>query len=291
MRQLHLRHLQREQGHGLAGLHRDVLGDVADDRGLAHRRPAGHHDQVSVLEAAGEGVQVPEARGGAGDAALAGGEGLELVDLVGEDGADLAEVGGLLLVGDLEQEALCLLDHLRGLAVAVGDRLLDRLGGGVQPAHQRVLLDDRRVVLGAAGSGDLGGEARDHVLAADLLQLAVLGELLGDREDVDRVRVLVQVDDRLEDRAVAVAVEVLGLEANVQQHRLDGGLSDHHRPQHRLLRLQVLRGNDAAGCFRVRQLPLSRAHARVRPRDDHPVSSRPRRRKLGPGGRVLRAGR
>ncbi len=257
-----------------------MLQTMAD---FSHRRPPGEHDQVAVLKAAGDLVEVAEAGGRARDASLAGRQRLELVDLVGEDGADLAEVRGLLLVGDAEQQALGRLDHLEGLAVAVGDRLLDRLRRRIQPPHQRVLLDDRGVVLGAAGRRDLGGEAGDHVLAADLLELAVLLERLGHGQHVDRVGVLVQADDRLVDRAVAVAVEVLGLEANVQQHRLDGGLRDHHRPQHRLLRLQVLRGHDAAGCSGVRQLLLSRAHARVWTGDDHPVSSRPRRRMLGPG--------
>ena len=229
-------------------------------------------------------VEVAEAGGGAGDAGLAGGERLELVDLVGEDGADLAEVGGLLLVGDLEQQALGLLDHLEGSPSRSATDCWIVFAAASSRRISEFCLTIDGVVLGAAGRRDLGGEAGDHVLAAYLLQLAVLLERLGDGEDVDRVGVLVQADDRLEDRAVAVAVEVLGLEANVQQHRLDGGLRDHHRPQHRLLRLEVLRGDDAAGCSGVRQLLLSRAHARVRPRDDHPVSSRPRRRKLGPGG-------
>ena len=81
----------------------------------------------------------------------------------------------LLLVGDLEEQPLGVLDELGGLAVALRDRLLDQLGGRVEAAHQRVLLDDLRVVLGAAGCGDLGGQACDHVAAADLLELAVLG--------------------------------------------------------------------------------------------------------------------
>ena len=38
-----------------------------------------------------------------------------------------SEVHGALLVGDLEEEPLGLLDELGGLAVALGDRLLDPL--------------------------------------------------------------------------------------------------------------------------------------------------------------------
>ena len=94
--------------------------------------------------------------------------------------ADLAEVGGALLVGDLEEQPLGVLDHLARLAVALGDRLLDRLRGRVEAPHQRVLLDDLRVVLGAArrrGPWRRGSRRRP---AADRLELAVLGQLLGD---------------------------------------------------------------------------------------------------------------
>ena len=105
--------------------------------------------------------------GGAGDLGVAAGELLELVDLVVEDVADLAEVVGLLLVRDLEEQPLGVLDQGPRLAVALRDRLLDLLGGALEAPHQRVLLDDLRVVLGAARRGDLGGEAGDDVAAAD----------------------------------------------------------------------------------------------------------------------------
>jgi hypothetical protein len=45
---------------------------------------------------------------------------------------------------------------------------------------------------------------------------------------------------------MAIAVEVLGVEADVEQDRLDGRLGDHHRPEHGLLGLQVLGRDDRA---------------------------------------------
>ena len=234
-----------------------VVDESPSALAFAHRRPRGDHDQVARLEAAGLVVEIAEARWRPGDVRGTAGEGLELVDLVVEDLADLPEVDGTLLVGDLEEEALGLLDHLRGLAVALGHRGLDLLRRRVEAAHQRVLLDDLRVVPGAARRRHLGRQAGDHIPAADLLQLAVLGEGLGDGQDVDGVGVLVEADDCLVDRAVAVAIEVLGVEADVEQHRLDRRLRDHHRPEHRFLGLKVLRRDDG---FSVgRQLLLSRA--------------------------------
>ena len=89
------------------------------------------HDQVAGLEAAGLVVEVAEAGGGAGDLGVSARELLELVDLVVEDVADLAEVLGLLLVRDLEEQPLGVLDERPWLAVTLDDRLLDLLGGAL----------------------------------------------------------------------------------------------------------------------------------------------------------------
>src|SRR5829696_498643 len=158
--------------------------------------------------------------------------------------AGLAEVIGLLLVRNLEKQALRVLDQRARFAVTLRDRLLDLLGGALQPPHQRVLLDDLRVVLGAARRRDLGGEAGDDGAPADLVELAVLGESLGDRQHVHRIGFLVEPDDRVVDRPVAVAVEVLRLEPDVEQDGLDRRLGDHHGPENRLLGLQVLGRDD-----------------------------------------------
>ena len=68
-----------------------------------------------------------------------------------------------------------------------------------------------------------------------------MGQLLGDGEGVDGLPALVKGFDRLEDEAVALAVEVLLAQADVDKDRLDGALGDHHRAQHRFLGFEVLR--------------------------------------------------
>ena len=67
---------------------------------------AASDDQVAGLKAAGDRVEVAEAGGGAGQLGLAGGELLQPVDLVVEDLGEEAEVAGLLLVGDVEEQLL-----------------------------------------------------------------------------------------------------------------------------------------------------------------------------------------
>ncbi len=67
-------------------------------------------------------------------------------------------------MGNVEEQLLGPLGKLARLAVALVDPALDLLAGAEQAAQQRVLLDDLGVVLGVAGSRDLGGELGDVVL-------------------------------------------------------------------------------------------------------------------------------
>ena len=173
--ELDLGHLEREEGDRLVALDRHVFGDVGDQGALPHRRAGGDDDQVAGLEAAGHRVDVAEAGRGAGQFDLAGRELLEPVDLVVEDVAEDAEVGGLLFVGDFEEQFLGPLGELARLAVALVDPALDLLAGAEQPAQQRVLLDDLGVVLGVAGGGDFGGQLGDVVFAARLRRSCCAG--------------------------------------------------------------------------------------------------------------------
>src|SRR3954468_18656122 len=71
-------------------------------KALPHGGPRGEDDQVAGLEAAGDGVQVVESGGGAGDRLALAGELGELGRLAVEHELDRAEVLAAVLVGDLE---------------------------------------------------------------------------------------------------------------------------------------------------------------------------------------------
>ena len=75
---------------------------------------------------------------------------------------------------------------------------------------------------------------------ADLVELAVLAQLLGDRQVVDLVVALVELEHRREHRAVLLAVEVLGPQLLLDQQRVQVALVEQHRAQHRLLGLEVV---------------------------------------------------
>ena len=117
-----------------------------------------------------------------------------------EDVARASEVPRLLGAGDVEEQYLGLLDEILRLALAALDRLLDPLRGAEQAPQHRVLLDDLRVVAGVAGHRRRRGERVDRVLAADLLELALAAQELGDGQCIDRLAALVELVDRGEDR-------------------------------------------------------------------------------------------
>ena len=246
LRELGLGHLEREQRHGLLRLERRVLGEVGHQRRLPHRRPCGEDDQVAGLEAAGDGVEVVEAGGGAGDRLALAREALELVELGLEQVVDRAEVLAAVLVGDLEDRALGHVDEVaRERLVAVHARL-DLVRGAQQAAEHRVVADDAGVLADVADRGDRAGQQVDRRAAADALEVARLLEVLDERQRVDRLAERVQVEHRLVDARVALAVEVVRVEALVDDQRRERRVREQDGAEHRLLGLEVLGRRDRA---------------------------------------------
>ena len=92
---------------------------------------------------------------------------------------------------------------------------------------------------------------------ADLVELSVLAEHLGDRQMIDRAAPLVQREHRGEHRLVRLAVEVLGPQPLVGEQRGEVALVQQDRAEHRALGLQVMRRHthaDGARCD-VRRWP------------------------------------
>ena len=134
-----------------------------------------------------------------------------------EDVLDLAELARALVVGDPEQRCLGLLHQLARVAGDAEDLVLDLARRTEQAAQQRVVLDDPAVVADVARSRDHARQ-RVHVSrAARLLELAGPLQLLahGQRVDGLGLGLLAQPDHRPEDQPVALAVEVLGREPDV----------------------------------------------------------------------------
>jgi hypothetical protein len=153
-----------------------------------------------------------------------------------------AQLAGAVLVRDVEQAALGLFQQLGYRTLKREDLVLNIARRRQEPAHERVLLDDLRVVADVARRGDQVRQRVDVRGAARVLEAALLRQLLADRQDVDRLGVglLLQADHRLEDQAVRLAVEVLGPELDVDQERIERLLRQQDRTEDRRLGLEVL---------------------------------------------------
>ena len=161
-----------------------------------------------------------------------------------EDVVDRAEVLAAVLVGDLEDRALGDVDELARRRVVRVDAGLDLVGRPQQPAQHRVLADDPRVLADVADRRHARGQQVDRGAAAGRVELAGLLEVLDERERIDRLAAVVQGEHRGEHDPVRLAVEVLGVEALVDDERRQRGVGQQHRAEHGLLGLEVLRRRD-----------------------------------------------
>ena len=119
LRDLDLRHLEREQGdrHLLADA--EVRGDAERERRLPHRRPRGEDDEVAGLEARRELVELLEARGDAGDVGARLVEVRDPLEALLEQLLDVREVARDALLRELEDPLLGAVDEIGDLAGAL----------------------------------------------------------------------------------------------------------------------------------------------------------------------------
>ena len=125
--------------------------------------------------------------------------------------------------------------------------LLDLVGRVQQPPQHRVLADDARVLADVADRGDRAREQVDgrrgrrprSSWPACLRCSTSVSASTGSPAPWS-------VEHRLEDQAVALAVEVLGLQALVDDQRRQRGVRQQHRAEHGLLGLEVLGRRDRA---------------------------------------------
>ena len=247
--QLGLGHLQREQRHRALVLDRGVLGDVAHQRALAHRRARGDDDQVPRLEAPGDLVEVFEPGRGAGQRGALDREPVQLVELLVQHVLDRAEVLLAIVARDLQHRLLGLLHQLPRGGLVAEHALLDLVRARQQAAQQRVLAHDLRVAARVARGRHHPRELVHGRESADLLELAGLAQALDDRQHVHRLALLVEREHRLVDQPVAIAVEVLRAQPLLDHERIHRVVGEQDRAEHRLLGLEIVRRGDrpAAG--------------------------------------------
>ena len=171
-------------------------------------------------------------------AAVAGG--LDLVDRAADDVAEDQVVLRRPPLGDGVDLGLRVVDDLVDVAAVGAVAELDDAGAGLDELAQHgPLAHDPRVVAGVRGGGDRRDERVQVRGAADALDLAALGQLVGDGDGVGRLAAAVQVDDRVVHDLVRRAVEVGA--ADLLDDVGDRVLGDHHAAEHAALGVEVLR--------------------------------------------------
>jgi len=225
------------------------------------------------VQAVGQGVQVGEAGGDAGEHSAAAADGLDLVQGARHDlGQRVVVLAGPAL-GDGVDLGLGPVHELVRLGVARVAELDDPGAGLDQAAQDGALPDDAGVVAGVGGGGHGGDQGVQVGRAADPGDLAAPGELVGHRDGVGRLAPGVQVEYRLVDQLVRRAVVVRG--PDHLDHIRDGVLGEQHPAQDALLRRDVVRWG-----------PLEVVVPRSDLGDAH-LSPLPRRRERGPNAAPL----
>ena len=237
--ELLLAHLETEDAHDLALVDRGVLGEVESQAGLADGGARCDQDEVGLLQARGECVEVREAGADATDLAFVLVQVVEPVVGAVQQGLQRSEAGFDPLLADREELRLGTVDDLADVTLFFVADAGDLAGGADEVPQYALALHDAGVLDSVEGRGREVDEARQVGRATDLVEMTLPFEDLAHGDDVDRLATLVELQHRCVDRAVVLAIEVLGLQ---QLGYLDDRvLVDEQRAQDGLLGFDGLR--------------------------------------------------
>lgn len=208
--ELHVGHFEREEGHRNFLVDGDVFGHTQGKRRLTHGGTGGEDDEVGVLPAARDAVELGELAGNAAESVAASGRLLEHVVSLVDDGVDLGVIVFQVLLRDFEELAFGFLHEFVDVLHVVEGFFLNLAGVGDEFAGQMLLRDDTGVVLDVSGRGDESAELRDVERTAGVVEVTVSAQLFGHGKDVDGFVLDTEALDGFEDNLMAVLVETLG---------------------------------------------------------------------------------
>jgi hypothetical protein len=150
------------------------------------------------------------------------------------------------LLRHLEKPLLGVVQDLhRRLGLVVG-RLHDLAAALDQIAEHRLVADDSCVVLAVGRRGNRLRQIDQILPTADLVEQSATPQLILQHDDVDRLVLVVEVDQHLVEQAVVRSIEARGLIARNDLHDLaDGVPVEQKRPKQACLRFQILRRKPA----------------------------------------------
>ena len=214
-------------------LDRRVLRDVQRERGLSHRWTSGDDDEIRRLKARRHLVEIVEAARHAGDR-LAAAWSASMRSIVGHKSSLIRVKPSFVccwLTAKIFDSASSSSSRRRRAALErLGD---DRRRHLDQPAENRFLAHDLRVILDVRRGRHGVDEKADVVLAARRVELTATTELLGERQRIDDTAALRDQHHRAENPPVTLGVKHRVVDVlDRAEHRF---LVDQHRGNHRLL--------------------------------------------------------
>ncbi len=133
---------------------------------------------------------------------------------------------------------LGLVEHAVHVGPGAVGAVQDLRGRPDEVPQNGLLLDDPGVMADVGRRGDVVDELREVHGAADGVELLLVPQVIAQRDEVDGLVAVGELQDAREDLAVGVAVEV-GTRHDLQ-HRVQGGVLEEDSPEDGLLGLQVL---------------------------------------------------
>ncbi len=247
--QLLLRHFEAEHADRPAGLRPDMLRHVQRQRRFAHRRTGGDDDEIARLEPGRQLVEIREPGRYTGDELLAFVRALNRLEAGVRQRAHRHEAFAHAIFRDGENRLLCLVQDEIGFLlgfVRVGENLV---GGENQVSKRGFFADDPRVVLHVGGVGQSVRQRRDVGGPAHFVELSGPRQLFLQRDEIDGVPPLAEVDHFFEDAPMRIPEKIAGLQ-NFGR-RVERVVVDEDRTQHGSLRLEVMgqRAIDGSGLW------------------------------------------
>ena len=236
---LDARHFEREDRRDAVLVQAGVFDDVHGKRGLAHAGTGGEHDEVGLLQAVRDAVEVLEPRLHAAEGV---GVGLDVFELAQNflDGLAVlhADEGIVVLaLGDVvdglfrKGDGVALLLSLHAVFDDVLRRPDERTVDGIA-AH------DGKILLVVGGRGRDLRKFRDVLEPARPFELSVALQPVGQRDDVDGHAAAVDGAHCIQDLAVRLLIEILFAEL-LQKFGLDL-LIDEDTAEERRLRVEIV---------------------------------------------------
>ncbi len=225
----------------MTDFHADMADQIQGKRRFSRARPGGDNNEFRVLEACGNVVQVREARFQAADGFMAAfvpgiDPGVGFI----EGGLQGERLPGNAHLCDVENLALSRFQEFIGRHRLIVGVAKDFVAGMDQIANDGLVANDAGVILGIGGSRRRVPEFGQIGIAADVFEMLLFFEVIRQEDEVNRLALVVELGDAVEDFLVAVGVKRFRTVDDLN-NVADNGIVTQHAAQDAAFGIAVLR--------------------------------------------------